>query len=69
MIYRNEEYYIPLSKALVLEERAEQIAKFGEESLNLDEEERNYRGELLTGLLLFALAVHKALFLMNPEPV
>lgn len=48
-VLRNEEYYIPLSKALILEERAEQIEKFGEESLNLDEEERNYRGELLTG--------------------
>lgn len=46
---RNEEYYIPQSKALILEERAALEAEFGVGYLDLDEEERNYQGELLTG--------------------
>ena len=51
---RNEEYYIPQSKALILQERKELEEANGEEFLDLDEEERNYKGELLTGdLLLF----------------
>ncbi len=60
---RNEEYYIPLSKALILEERAEQVEKYGEESLaGLDEEELNYRGELLTDITFYMKLRRKTLF-------
>ncbi len=46
---RNEEWYIPQSKAIVLEERAAIEAENGEGFLDLDDDERNYQGQLLTG--------------------